>query len=284
MYNSDDLSHIPDYKNIQGQTSGHSFGNGLKYTSDGRFTGLDIGDNYPRGINFWSMTVEDKWMKTIYSFKTLHDSNPVSPAGRSYGKYEEISSEGHEFYKWSNDNNVYTELSAPGFEEMKDGFNVFFVGERPALDNALTGDLLNVPRNIGFVKTDLLQDEILSDGPVEKGGFYTFNGAWTSLEHEGIEWLTDFPDLSSNVSRLKTAKISEDKIFLMFEVWTPDQYRYTSFMYTDGNGKPLGPHKNLCYPLRLEKADDMVVGQDGKISIYSGAEGGKIAVYKITAF
>jgi hypothetical protein len=41
-------------------------------TSNGRFTGLDIGDNYPRGINFWSMSDSDKIINTIYQFKTYH--------------------------------------------------------------------------------------------------------------------------------------------------------------------------------------------------------------------
>ena len=167
---------------------------------------------------------------------------------------------------------------------MSDGYAVFFVGEQPSLDNRYTGDTLNTPRNIGFVKPDLNLKEIISEGPEEKGGYYTFNGAWTDLQHRGIKWLTDYPDLNSNVSRLKTAKISEDKIFLLWEVWTGNEYRYTSYMLADGNGNQIGEKQNLCYPLRLDKADDMVKTPDGKISVYSGRDDGKIAVYKISVW
>ena len=33
-----------------------------------------------------------------------------------------------------------------------DGFLVFFAGENPPLNNALTDTFLNTPRNLGFVK------------------------------------------------------------------------------------------------------------------------------------
>ena len=66
-------------------------GNALQFTSNGRFTGMDIGDNYPRGINFWSMSAEDRKMNTIYQFKTAHSESEKSPVGYSYDKYDEIS-------------------------------------------------------------------------------------------------------------------------------------------------------------------------------------------------
>jgi hypothetical protein len=113
---------------------------------------MDLGDNFPRGINFWAFTKEEKVMNTIYSFKTLHGIEPKSPAGVSYDPYPAASSKNKTFYKWSNDNEVYTELSATGFEEVSDGYIVFFIGEAPALDNSKTGASLNAPRNICFTK------------------------------------------------------------------------------------------------------------------------------------
>jgi hypothetical protein len=103
------------------------------------------------------MTKDDRIINTIYQFKTNHRSSPTSPAGRSYDKYEEISSSKETFYKWSNDNNVYTELSSPGFEETSEGYNVFFVGENPPFDNSLTGSNIGSPRNIAFVKVSIDQ-------------------------------------------------------------------------------------------------------------------------------
>ena len=143
---------------------------------------LDLGDNYPRGIIFHV----DGESKLVYSFKTLHGEEPNSPAGRPYDLYSEISSDSKKFYKWSNDNNVYTELASPGFIEVDDGFIFFFLGENPSLDNSKTGELLNTPRNIGFTKISKDLKTRLSEGPVEKGGFYTFDGFWQDLENEGI--------------------------------------------------------------------------------------------------
>ena len=115
MFESDTLEWVKDEKHIQGQTSGHSFGDCLTITEDGKFTGMDLGDNYPRGINFWAFTRDSKEMNLIYQFKTFHGREAVSPAGATYDKYAEISAGGQTFYKWSNDNQVYTELSAEGF-------------------------------------------------------------------------------------------------------------------------------------------------------------------------
>lgn len=92
-------------------------------------------------------------------------------------KYDEISTDTTTYYKWSNDNNVYTELSAPGFEEMSDGYDIFFVGENPSLDNSLAlGGYVDSPRNIAFIKISKDQQEVLSDGEPEYGGYYSFNG------------------------------------------------------------------------------------------------------------
>jgi len=77
-------------------------------------------------------------------------------------------------------------LGAPGYEEVEDGINFFFLGENPSLDNSLTGDVLNGGRNIGFTKVSKDLSEKLSDGPVEEGGFYGFNGNWWDLKNEGI--------------------------------------------------------------------------------------------------
>ena len=208
----------------------------------------------------------------------------MNPQGNYFDIYEEASSDEQTYYQWSNDNNVYTELSAPGFEEMGDGFHVFFVGENPPLDNSLANGLVGTPRNIGFVKVSKEDTrEILSDGPTETGGYYTFNGDFYEQEHAGIQWLTDFDDFDTNVSRLKQISISDDKHFLIWEIWNMEAYQYTSWMIVDTSGSVTekGDIRNICYPLRLHKADDPVrIGDD--IFIYAGGNYGKIDVYKIS--
>lgn len=104
MYEADTLEWVKDTNYVQGQTSGHSFANCLTITEDGKFTGMDLGDNYPRGINFWAFEREKKVMNLVYQFKTLHGKSAKSPAGKIYDKYEEISAGENNFYKWSNDN------------------------------------------------------------------------------------------------------------------------------------------------------------------------------------
>jgi hypothetical protein len=69
---------------------------------------------------------------------------------------------------------------------------MFFVGEKPALDNSKTGELINTPRNIGFTKVSKDLQTKISAGEKETGGYYDFGGDWTEIEHEGISWGTDF--------------------------------------------------------------------------------------------
>jgi len=167
---------------------------------------------------------------------------------------------------------------------MGDGFHVFFVGENPPLDNSLANGLVGTPRNIGFVKVSKENTrKILSDGPTETGGYYTFNGDFYEQEHAGIQWLTDFDDFDTNVSRLKQISISDDKHFLIWEIWNMEAYQYTSWMIVDTSGSVAekGDIRNICYPLRLHKADDPVRIEDD-IFIYAVGNYGKIDVYKIS--
>lgn len=55
-------------------------------------------------------------MELIYAVKTMH-SDVDRLAVRVHEVYEEISTDDKTFYRFSNDNNIYTELSAPGFIE-----------------------------------------------------------------------------------------------------------------------------------------------------------------------
>lgn len=74
------------------------------------------------------------------------------------------------FYKWSNDNDVYTELAHPGLIYTDDGGVIaVFAGEQPSLDNGMANGALNAARNLAFVKVpfDLRnKTAVLSDGTV----------------------------------------------------------------------------------------------------------------------
>lgn len=115
---------------------------------------MDLGDNYPRGINLWELRGGSRlWRKKlVYSFKTKHGTRATSPAGQSYPEYTEISTPQQRYYQWSNDNYVYTELAHPGLHEVADELLVFFAGEAPPLDNGLVGGAMNVARNVWISK------------------------------------------------------------------------------------------------------------------------------------
>lgn len=80
VFQADTLAMVKGF----GQTSGHSFANSLAVRSDGKFMGMDLGDNYPRGINCWNFDEKDISMRLVYTFKTLHGSESKSPAGVQY--------------------------------------------------------------------------------------------------------------------------------------------------------------------------------------------------------
>lgn len=57
-----------------GQTSGHSFSHCLipNTVKKEGFLGIDLGDNYPRGVHHWEFDRDQINFKILYSFKTLH--------------------------------------------------------------------------------------------------------------------------------------------------------------------------------------------------------------------
>ena len=82
---------------ILGQTSGHSFANRLSLSKNtGDFIGVDLGDNFPRGIHLHSFNSEMRKSKVVYSFKTHHAQRAVR-SGKTFELYEEISTEEENF-------------------------------------------------------------------------------------------------------------------------------------------------------------------------------------------
>jgi len=265
-------------------TASHSFGNSMLLASDGSFISMDLGDNYPRGINLCRFDSTSKACFKPYAFKTHHAG---SANGRE--KYEEISTPEKTYYKWSNDNYVYTELGHAGVVEVDDGLLIFFSGEQPPLDNSVVGSLLNVARNAGFVKIskDLSKREVLSPGPTETGGFYDFGGGWQTQENKGINFLTNFNSVEESVSRLKTASLENGKILLYWEVWSKTTYKYTQMMIVnhDGIGQ-TSPwalnYTTLTIPVRLPIQDDFYI-KGGRAVAYAGAPGGLLMRYELKA-
>lgn len=249
---------------------------------------------YPRGVSMWKIgATSDFEINTVYRVKVKHGEQ-AAPFGKTFPAYDEISSGDKKFYKWSNDNQVYSELGAKGFIEYEDGYGVFFLSEQPALDNSKAVDPLNAPRNIGFVKVSKDLKTILSKGPKESGGFYNFGGEWGDFTHEGIQWLTKFETKAYSLSKLKIMKVgtSGKYVLLLFEVWDSskthwkgEKFRYTAYKVVDKDGNDYGNGhiKAFCYEqLRLMRTDDPIQMSNNEILLVQGSDDGKLSTFKIT--
>ncbi len=253
-----------------GQTSGHSFESVLTVNKAGEFLGIDLGDNYPRGVNLHKFTSKRRRSAVVYTFKTQHGRRAVSPAGRSYPSYPEISGNGTRYFKWSNDNRTYTEIG--GIAEQGSGYTIVFSGESAngrALDNARVGTHLNDPRNIGLVRVrsdfdrvrrrgDVVADDlVLSSGPAEVGGFFTFGGRWSPQRNKGVVWLTGYRDSTkANASRVKAVGLASGAVLVLWEKWTPTSYVSTYAMKIGPSGKKLAGPVELGARVRLNRRDD----------------------------
>jgi hypothetical protein len=269
VFDSNSLNVLKNF----GQTSGHSFENVLTTNLMGEFIGIDLGDNYPRGINLHKFNSTNLNSQVVYTFKTQHGTTPASPAGVTYPAYPEISTATTQYYQWSNDNRIYTELG--GVINGAFGYTVVFAGEATtdgkALDNSKVGNYLNDPRNIGLIQVkhnfenfagtewnEVPDGLVNTQGVSETGGFYTFGGKWSKQRNTGVVWLTHYQDKTQeNVSRLKTVKLDNGNLLLLWEKWTPTKYVNTYAMLVSEVGAPLSEAVELGTQVRLNRRDDV---------------------------
>ena len=253
-----------------GQTSGHSWESVLTSNAAGEFVGIDLGDNFPRGVNLHKFTGTNKNSRVISGFKTLHGTTPQSPSGATYPVYTEISGGGTTYYQWSNDNRTYTELG--GLAQTTLGYAASFVGERSPggrlLDNSRVGATLNDPRNIGFLTvredfqnasgggTVVSDDLVVTAGLVETGGYYSFTGGWTPQRNAGVVWLTNYANTAQNASRLKMLTRADGSLLLLWEIWTGTSYVATKGMVVAQNGTVVHVATDLSSHVRLGRRDD----------------------------
>lgn len=280
------IAAIFDAKNLQllrnlGQTSGHSFDNVLTVNNAGEFIGIDLGDNYPRGINLHRLSDKSRQSRVVYTFKTAHGRTPANPAGTVFPPYPEISTPEKNYYKWSNDNNTYSELG--GIIETAQGYMVVFSGapspEGKVLDNSRLGTNNTDKRNIGLVIAvkdfhripatgNVVPDELLqSKGPSETGGFYAFNGTWREQRATGIIWLTKYaPENGPSAHNIKTTRLPDGTVLILWKTYQPEA---NWAMTVSPEGKQLIAPFRLPDQLPLNRRDAVMV--DGKrIYIASG--------------
>ena len=190
-----------------GTASSHSFGNYVVPESRGGFLGVDLGDNYPRGVHLHRFSPTGMASHIVFTYKTVH-----LPFPRKEGSavFKEISTSGKTYYTWSNDNGVYTELG--GVVEGQASYSVIFATDRSpdgrVLDNRRAVEGHNdEPRDLAMLRiikefdkvrggtevSDLLIAGGLPKGSQsETGGFYDFGGQWVPQRVTGVIWLTSF--------------------------------------------------------------------------------------------
>ncbi len=246
-----------------GQTSGHSFSNVLTVGNDGRFLGIDLGDNYPRGVHLHRFDESGIASRVVYTFKTGHAKSEANPAGEVFPPYDDISGIGMSYFQWSNDNATYTELG--GIVETDAAIAVFFATERSELDNSKAIGALNDPRDLAMVLVrpdfeaastgdgiNVITDDLMVvDGaPSTTGGFYGFYGGWFNQRNAGVLWLTDYPDTAHNVSRPKVHSFGDD-ILVFWERWASDAYGKTFAMQLTPTGEVTVPATELDASVRF---------------------------------
>jgi hypothetical protein len=270
-----------------GQTSGHSFDNFLYPAEGGGFYGMDLGDNYPRGINVHKIE-EDLQSKLVYAFKTAHGQEVVSPSRKVYPVYKEISNGAQVFYQWSNDNSTYTELGS--MVEWKDSYDVYFIGEPDvngkAINNARAISNLTDARDIGMVKIkkdfDNKSDNVLSRGVEESSGFYSYGGTWSEQSNSGVNWLVDYKNKAlENASRLKAVKGKKD-VILFWEKWTENVYVTTYMMQVDKDGKPKTEPMEIGSHLRINRSDEPIIANDRIIFVMGSRNDQKLELVEVT--
>ena len=288
VFDANTLSVIRNF----GQTSGHSFDNYLTLNSNNEFLGIDLGDNYPRGINLHKFNDSKIQSKVVYTFKTEHGTRAQSPAGKTYPFYSEISNSSEKYYKWSNDNGTYSSLGA--VIEVDDGYAILFTGEPDAngksINNARVGKNNSDPRNIGFLKlvkdfetksgkgNVVSDDMVLSKGISETGGFYTFGGWYAEQRNTGVQWLTKYRNKSMETAeQLKAIKLKDGNILLLWEKMATEGYntKYISTyaMKIDKNGNALTRAVDIGNHLRLTRRDEPIqIGNKVIVAAGSKAE------------
>lgn len=263
------------------QSSSHSFECFASTGSTGALLGVDLGDNYPRGVHLHRWDEAGKQSRVVYTFKTAHGTSPKSPAGKTYPAYETASAK--QLYQWSNDNSTYTELG--GVVETTAGLLVVFAGEADRLDNTKATTMHNAPRNLGvvLVRRDfeaaeagkgpnwVTDDLVLSKSDYTmEGGFYTFGGKWTEQRNVGVRWLTDYSEKASdNASRVKVAALPDGRVALLWERWTDKAYLDTWAMVLAADGSVQKEPVALGNTLRLGRRTDPFVW-DGKLVVVGG--------------
>lgn len=247
-----------------GQTSGHSMANSLTVNKKGQFLAVDLGDNYPRGVHLHTFDKASRQSRLVFTFKTAH----ATGARNGSPVYDEISGGGKTFYKWSNDNAVYTELG--GVHEGKRGYTVVFATDRSpegrVLDNSRAFRGCTDPRDLALVHvvknfgrapggseiSDALMVSLPRKPAVETGGYFDFGGGWRKQRVVGVTWLTDYREREAAHAPLLLPRPDGDLLLLWEKQGVPGGLRG---MVVEPDGAVVTPEFALPMQTKLNRQD-----------------------------
>lgn len=235
-----------------GQTASHSFAN-RALNDRGVFASLDLADNFPRGIRITKYSESDKVARTIFTYKTKH--NTGTKAGLDDGKPRTPG-------QWSNDNNTYSQLG--GFLSTPNGYLVAFAAEQ-STDNAKARTSNNESRNVGvaLVRKDfqnipqtetIIPPKLLyTQGPVSPMfGFYDYVGRYERQQNRDIAWLTQYANLEKETARsVRAVELGESQYLVLWEEWETKGFKEVKAIVIDEFGNIQSQVMSLGSKIRI---------------------------------
>ena len=274
-----------------GQTSGHSMANFLTVSAKGSFLGLDLGDNYPRGVHLHEITKGARSSRLVFTFKTAHSTRPRNDSP----VYDEISVDGASFYKWSNDTGVYTESG--GLVEDKKAYTIIFATDQSSdgrvLDNSRAFRGCPDARNLAFVSVvknfqrapsgSEISDALMADLPrkpkAETGGYYDFGGRWRKQRVVGVHWLTHYGE-GEGAHAPQLLPQDDGTNLLLWEKTGQDASLRA--MVIDPNGDVITPEFALPFSLHLNRQDRVLRMEGRTYLLASDRKGSAPCVFFLT--
>ena len=270
-----------------GTTSSHSKGNILSVNAKGEFLGVDLGDNYPRGVHLHKFTATNKSSAVVFTYKTAHGTK----ARNGSPPYAEISAGGRQFYKWSNDNSTYSELGA--VIEGRKSYSVLFATDQSldgrVLDNSRAFRNCDDPRNLamlrvvkrfqkggrGSVVSDSLMVGLPKGNASEEGGFFNFNGGWSKQRVTGVIWLTQYKQ-GESAHAPQAAPTADGGALVLWEKSGRDG-NSLQVMKMNKRGQ-MSPAVDLGVAVRLNR-QDRLLNLDGRIYLLASGGGEGFRLY-----
>jgi hypothetical protein len=270
---------------LLGHTSSHSFGNVLVPGLAGDLLGIDLGDNYPRGVHLHRISRAAKGSRVVFTYKTAHGTE----ARNGSPVYPEISGKGKTFFKWSNDNGTYTELG--GVVEGQVSCTVIFATDRSpegkVLDNSRIG-VAGDPRDLAMLRVaknfekgpgggSEVPDALMVPGnppgaPPETGGFYDFGGGWSKQRVTGVIWLTSYkPGEAAHAPHLLRRR--DGSLLVLWEKTGPDGPSLWA-MTVHESGRKLTEPIRLGVDLHLQR-EDPVLRIGNRLFLLAREKGGR---------